>query len=419
MGATISFKKFLADSWNSEAIDEVYNSNSQVVSQSGNMRFAVSQPLKLSAAKVSVPSCQLDSALDFDSLATSQAVFDLKFGEASLVLNEGHFAAAALSRTDASRLDCTKFHTALASFKTTPIQADISPTQVKFRTTVASANGAFLANIGHPVALPVIGRGRLTTTAIETVTTRGDDGSTIDEVSISGLKYASTGTPTVATFRSLANDIARSLALPDFLSPEQQQLTAIDKTTEALNQLSGSAADVLVHIPSVEIKFLTDKKLKDMGIPKLIDFGFGKQEILAFVPAPATNSPVSLVLHLAIDVDDTYLSVRPSISFATLSALTSIQVGRGKRTPGEIGLFLARQLAPIITPLTTLDTQIKVPIPTNNIYPVDFTKTTHDDKTNAVIDVKATKAKIAVSVPRKALLIDPDGLHLLAHVDVN
>ena len=419
MGGTISFKTFVGATWNSEAIDEIYNSKSEVVSQSGNMRFAISQPTKLSAAKVSIPSCQLDSSLDFDSIAGSSAVFDLKLGESSLVLNEGHFAAAAQAKADASRLDCTSFHTALANFKTTSILTDISPSQIRFKTTVASANGAFLANIGGPVVLPVIGRGRLNATTFETVTTRNDDSATIDQVSISGLNYASTATPTVATFRTLANDIASSLALPDFLSPEQQQLKAIDETTEALNQLSGSAADVLVNIPSVEIKFLTDKKLKDLGIPKLIDFGFGKQEILAFVPAPAANSPVSLVLHLALAVRDTYLSVRPSISFAALSALTSNQIGPGKRTPIEIASFLAKQLAPITTPLTTLDTQIKVPIPTSNVAPVDLTKTIHDDKTNAVIDVKATKTTIAVSVPRKALLIDSDGLHLIAHVDVN
>jgi hypothetical protein len=419
MGATISFKKFLGDTWNSEVIDEVYNSKAEVVSQSGNIRFAISQPTRLSAAKVSIPTCQIDSSLDFDSVATSPAVFDLKLGESSLVLNEGHFASTALARTDTSRLDCTGFHTALSNFRTTTILTDISPSQIKFNTTVASANGAFLANIGGPVALPIIGRGRLTSTAVDTVTTRRDDSATIDQMSISGLNYVSTATPTAATFRTLANDIASSLALPDFLSPEQQQLKAIDETTEALNQLSGSAADVLVNIPSVEIKFLTAKKLKDLGIPRLIDFGFGKQEILAFVPAPAANSPVSLVLHLALAVGDTYLSVRPSISFAALSGLTSNQLGPGKRTPMEIASFLGKQLAPITTPLTTLDTQIKVPIPTSNVAPVDLTKTIHDDKTNAVIDVKATKTTIAVSVPRKALLIDSDGLHLLAHVDVN
>jgi hypothetical protein len=52
-------------------------------------------------------------------------------------------------------------------------------------------------------------------------------------------------------------------------------------------------------------------------------------------------------------------------------------------------------------------------------YPLDLTKTINDDKTGAVIDVKATKTTISVSVPQKVLLIDPDGLHLLLHVDVN
>jgi hypothetical protein len=418
IGATVSFKRFLGDTWNSEVIEEVYNSKSEVVSQSGNIRFSVSQPTRLSAAKVSIPSCHLDSSLDLDSIATSPAVFDLKLGESSLVLNEGHFAGTVLARTDASRLDCTSFHAALANFRTTSILTDISPSQVKFKTTVASANGVFLANIGGPALLPVIGRGRLTT-AVETVTPRSDDSATIDHLSISGFTYTTSVPSTAATFRSLANDIGRSLALPDFLSPEQQQLKAIGETTEALNQLSGSAADVLVHIPSAKIKLLTDKKLTELGIPKLIDFGFGQQEILAFVPAPALNSPVSLVLHLALAVGDTYLSVRPSISFAALSTLTSNQIGPGKRTPIEFASFLAKQLAPITTPLTTLDTQIKVPIPTSNVVPVDLSKTIHDDKTNAIIDVKASKTTIAVSVPRKALLIDSDGLHLLAHVDVN
>src|ERR1019366_1584483 len=100
-----------------------------------------------------------------------------------------------------------------------------------------------------------------------------------------------------------------------------------------------------------------------------------------------------------------------------ISSWGSAQIGPGKRTLAEISAYLLAKLASIIGPLTKLDTEIRVPIPTNNVYPVDLSKTIHDDKSDATIDVKATKTQVSVSIAQKALLIDTDGLHVLVHVN--
>jgi hypothetical protein len=369
MGSEISIGKLVAGFWNPEAVQAEYNSKSQVSAQSGTLRFVSSQSIKLEEAKVSMPSCQLDARLDFSSIPLGKTSFDFKLGDSGLILHDGRFASPGITRTIPARLDCKDFHAVLSSFRTGRLVADISPSEIKFKTSITDAGGAFLARIGAQPEVPVIGQGRLSTVAIEAPSLRKPDEATIGQVAIGGLQFSSSIIPTIANFRRLANDIGNSLALPDFLSPEQQQLKAIQDSADALTKLSNSAADVLVHIPATEVKFLTDQKLKELGIRKIIDFGFGKQEILAFIPASGTNSPVSLALHLAISIGDTYVSVRPSISFATLSSFSSAQVSSGKRTPEQLAEFLAVKLGPIAKPLTTLDTQIKIPIPTNNVYP--------------------------------------------------
>jgi hypothetical protein len=419
MGSDISIPKLVGGFWNVEAIDADYNAKREVSSQTGTFRFIDSQPVTLPAARLTMPSCQLDATLAFKSVPQSTTAFDFKLGESQLVINSGRFASAALVRPSATRLDCTGFHAVLATVTTGVLTADISAKDITFRSSITAATGAFLAKIGGPLAIPAIGRGRLSTTSIEATTLRAPDAATIDQLSVAGLRFVTHVTPGAANFRTLANDVGNTLALPDFLSPEQQQLKEIAATAAALTELTKTTSDVLVHIPGDEINVLVAAKLKEVGIPNAISFGFGKQEILAFVPAPRANSPVSLVLHLAAAIEDTYVSVRTSVSFAPLSSLSSTQIGPGKTTLAQLAGYLLAKLAPVINPLTKLDTEIKVPIPTNDVYPVDLTKTIHDDATGANITITSDKTKVAVAIPQKALLIDPDGLHLLLHVDVN
>jgi hypothetical protein len=333
-----------------------------------------------------------------------------------LTLYEGRFVAPALASATPTRMDCSAFHAALASFRLSPLSAEITPTDIRFKTSLPEASLAFLAKSAAEESVPVIGRGRVSG-SIEASSPRTPDSALIDQVSISGLQFATTVIPNTQSYRSLANDLGRALALPDFLSPEQQQLKAIEDTADALSRLSGaSSPDVLAHIPAIDLKLLADQKLEQLGLPKLIGFGFGKQEILAYVPAARANSLASVILHLAVSIGDTYVSVRPSISFAALASFRSSQIGEGKKTPDQIMAFLEKQLAPVVTPLTSGNTEIKIPIPTNDVVPLDLTKRTTDARTGATIDVKSLTTAVTVSVPQRALLIDSDGLHLLAHV---
>lgn len=419
MGANIAISKLSAGFWNPDPVRVGYDTTSQVSSQVGALRFLTSQQIKLQAAKLSVPSCQLAASLDFDSAPPSQTAFDYKLGDSILTIHNGRFVSSAFARRAPTRIDCTTFHTVLTSIATGPLIAEISPSDIEFRSSIISARGAFLAKLGGEPSLPVIGRGRVSTTAIEASTSRASDDPEIDRMSVGGLQFISAAPPGVSNYRRLANDIGVTLALPDFLSPDQQQLKAIDDTSDALSKLSLTTSDVLVHVPGTEINALIAQKLKEIGIPRLISFGFSKQEVLAFIPSPSVNSPVSLALHMAVSVGDTFVSIRPSVSFAPLSNFSSSQLGPGKKSLADIASYWTKKLSPILKPLTTLNTEIKIPIPTSDVEPVDLTKSITDPTTGITIDVKSTKTTISIAIPQKVLLIDPDGLHLLVHVDVN
>jgi hypothetical protein len=59
-----------------------------------------------------------------------------------------------------------------------------------------------------------------------------------------------------------------------------------------------------------------------------------------------------------------------------------------------------------------------VPIPTVPAVPLNFGGPITDDKTGATIKVTTARKDLVVSVPYKAFLIDSDGLHLMAQVDI-
>jgi len=418
MGSTISIPKLEAGAWNAEEIQAQYTAGHVVESQTGTLRFVSVQSFALPAAKLSMPLCELAGSVNFNSVPQSATSFDFRLGEASIVLNKGRFAAVAIKKQERSKLDCQSFHSAIESFNTGALTADISPTEVKLRTSIPRATGLFLARIGAGGPLPLVGRGRVALDSIEASSPRKTNEAIFGQPSLSGLRYVSAVSPTVANARSVANDVGSTLNLPDFLSPEQQQLKAIDDTAQALTAIAQTTSDVLVHVPGDEVNYLVARKLKEIGIPKVISFGFGKQEVLAFIPASTASNPTALTLHLALSVGDTYLSIRPSIYFGAIGNFTSAQTGSGKKSVDDLRAYLEKQLAPLLNPLTKFDTNIKVPIPTDNVYPLDLTNTIIDPTTGATINVKATKAQVGVSIPQKALLIDPGGFHLLLHVDV-
>jgi hypothetical protein len=417
IGATVAVPKLQGSAWNTEEIQSDYTARHEVESQAGTLRFASAQSFTLPSANLSMPVCDLRGQVSFASIPQTETSFDYRLGQETLFLSKGRFSAAAFKKHDPSRLDCKSFNSAVEMLDTATLTADISATDVKLRTSISRAAGVFLARIGAG-ELPLLGRGRVSVDSIEAVSPRSPAGAVFGQPSVSGFHYTSALLPSVANFRAVANDVGSALNLPDFLSPEQQQLKAINDTEQALTSLSQSTPDVLVHVPGDEINYLVGRKLKEIGIPKAISFGFGKQEVLAFIPASTASNPTALTLHLALSVGDTYLSVRPSIYFGSVGSFSSAQIGAGKKSTDDLAAFLQKQLAPLINPLLKFDTNIKVPIPTNNVYPLDLTNTITDAATGATINVKAAKTQIGIAIPQKALMIDPGGLHLLLHVDV-
>jgi hypothetical protein len=418
IGSTISIPKLEAGAWNAEEIQAQYTARHEVETQTGTLRFVSLQSFALPAAKLSMPLCDLADNVNFNSAPQSETSFDFHLGQASIILNKGRFTAAAIKKQERSQLNCQSFHSAIESFDTSTLTADISPAEVKLKTSIPRATGLFLARIGAGGQLPLVGRGKVALDSIEASSPRNPNEAIFGQPFLSGLRYVSGVSPSVANARSVANDVGNTLNLPDFLSPEQQQLKAIEDTAQALTAIAQTTSDVLVHVPGDEVNYLVANKLKEIGIPKVISFGFGKQEVLAFIPASTSTNPTALTLHLALSVGDTYLSIRPSIYFGAIGSFTSAQTGSGKKTVDDLKAYLEKKLAPLLNPLTKFDTNIKVPIPTNNVYPLDLTKTITDATTGAIINVKSTKAQIGVSIPQKALLVDPSGLHLLLHVDV-
>jgi hypothetical protein len=416
MGGTVTLPKLTAKFWNSQSISASYDSQSHVSSQTGSLRFDTQQVVKLPGANFSLPTCEIEKALDLSSSAGNSVGFEYALNEATLTLNNGYFYASEVNATDASELNCGRFHANIDNFSSGQIMVEVKPDSIQVKSSISQANGSFLAATGEKIPIPVIGMGKATVASLSASCERKPDVVTINQMTVAGLNFLSSRKPTALNFRSIANDVADNLALPDFLSPQQQQLKAIRATADQLKQLT--RPDVLAHVPATEIKMLVNEKLKEIGISKLISFDFGKQEVLAFVPSAQANSSISLALHLAISIEDTYASVRPSVSFAPVSAFSSRQLSGARHTPDEFLAFLDAQLAPIVGPLRKFDTEIKVPIPTVPAVPLNFGGPITDDKTGATIKVTTARKDLVVSVPYKAFLIDSDGLHLMAQVDI-
>lgn len=416
MGGTVTLPKLTAKAWNPQPISATYDSQSRVSSQTGSLYFQTSQVVKLPGANFSLPACEIDRSLDLSSSPGTSVGFEYALSEGTLTLNKGHFYAAALTANDASILNCGTFHANIHDFSSGQIFVEVQPDQIQVKSSVLHATGSFLAKTGQNISVPIIGMGRAAIASLSASCERKPDNVTVNQLTVAGLDFLSNRKPTASSFRSIADDVAEDLDLPDFLSPTQQQLKAIRATAEQLLQLS--RPDVLVHVPATDIKMLVNDKLKDIGISKVISFDFGKQEILAFVPSAQVNSPISLALHLAISIEDSYASVRPSVTFAPLSSFSTSQLRGAGHTPGELLAFLDTQLAPIVGPLQKFDTEIKIPIPTSPTVPLAFGPPFTDPTTNATISVASAKKDLVIEIPHKAYLIDPDGLHLMVQVDV-
>jgi hypothetical protein len=150
IGSTISIPKLEAGAWNAEEIQAQYTARHEVESQTGTLRFVSLQSFALPAAKLSMPLCDLADNVNFNSVPQSETSFDFHLGQASIILNKGRFTAAAIKKQERSQLNCQSFHSAIESFDTSALTADISPAEVKLKTSIPRATGLFLGTRMFP-----------------------------------------------------------------------------------------------------------------------------------------------------------------------------------------------------------------------------------------------------------------------------
>jgi hypothetical protein len=199
-------------------------------------------------------------------------------------------------------------------------------------------------------------------------------------------------------------------------SPGEQQHDAIEQAQKQLATYSGPS--FLLNLPSKQLSDLIGNELTSIHVPDTA-VSFDKQQILITtrVIDPAMGlKGITFIIVVSPSIEKSNIVLRYSLS---LAALTSIEI------PGSVPLekllaLIQSHSSEIQTTIGDPNANVTLPIPTNIFQPINLSMALPPDPaTHTQINLTSAPTTLTLNIVGADLLIDSDGIHLLARLLLN
>jgi hypothetical protein len=217
--------------------------------------------------------------------------------------------------------------------------------------------------------------------------------------------------PTEPSPVSLSPRQMRFLIELDLSSPASQQHDAVAASRKQLTTFSDP--NFLVHLPSADLAQLVTTELDSIGIPNTT-VDFRKQQILLTVKAPPSflgPDALKFILTIAPSVEGSTIVMRYAVSIAAVTSLnipTSILIDK-------IFDQIRTDASSVQIAVTNPNATVVVPLPTKFLQPIDFNQTPPPDpQTKTQVTITSVPASVTLEIAGADLLIDANGIHILA-----
>jgi hypothetical protein len=199
-------------------------------------------------------------------------------------------------------------------------------------------------------------------------------------------------------------------------SPGEQQHNAIEQAQKQLTSYSGPS--FLLNLPGKQLSNLIDNELTSIHVPSTT-VSFDKQQILVTtrVMDPALGlKGITFVLVVSPSIEKSNIVLRYALS---LAALTSVEI------PGSIPLeklldLIQTHSSDMQITVGNPNANVTVPIPTNIFQPINLNMALPPDPaTQTQINLVSAPTTLTLNIVGADLLIDSDGIHVLAQLLLN
>ena len=196
-------------------------------------------------------------------------------------------------------------------------------------------------------------------------------------------------------------------------SPGEQQHDAIAQARKQLTNYSEPG--FLINIPSKQLSTLITSQLDSIHVPNTTA-QFDKQQLLvtASIKDPAIGQKgITFVITLSPTIETSNLVLRYSLS---LAALTVVDISGAISLEKLFGLIKSHSSDLQIT-VGDPNARVTVPIPTNIFEPISLSTTLPPDPaTKTQVTLISAPTSLTLNLVGADLLIDSDGIHVLARL---